>query len=87
MAKAVVSDNIVTNIIEIEEQNVAKYETLTGTVLFDVAPLGLTMGDTYDGTDFYRNGVKLPIVVEQSEPDATTMEAALNELGVQTRES
>lgn len=87
MIKAVVKDNVVINIIEIDGNNFCDYETLTETALFDVNPLGLTMGDTYDGTDFYRDGVKLPIVVEISEPDAATMEAALNELGVQTRES
>lgn len=87
MIKAVVKDNVVINIIEIDEKNVSGYETLTETALFDANPLGLTMGDTYDGADFYRDGVKLPIVVENTEPDAATMEAALNELGVQTRES
>lgn len=87
MIKAVVMENTVTNIIEIDEKNAVAYATLTGAVLFDVEPWGLTMGDTYDGTDFYRDGVKLPIVIESSEPDAATMEAALNELGVQTRES
>ena len=86
MIKAVVVENTVTNTIEIDEKNVADYEAITGTALFDCEALGLMIGDTYDGTDFYRDGVKLPIVVERSEPDAATMEAALNELGVQTRE-
>lgn len=85
MIKAVVKENSVINIIEIDEKNVSSYETLTKTALFDVNLLGLTMGDTYDGTDFYRDGVKLPIVVENTEPDAAAMEAALNELGVRTR--
>lgn len=86
MIKAVVQNNVVINIIEIEERNVQEYESLTETSLFDTQPLGIAIDDTYDGTDFYRDGVKLPIVVENTEPDAATMEAALNELGVTTRE-
>jgi hypothetical protein len=87
MTKAVVTDNVVTNIIEIEDKNVFNYEVVTGTLLFDISPLGIMVGDTYDGTDFYRNGVKLPIEEEETEPSMAEMEAALNELGVQTRES
>lgn len=56
-------DGTFDNIIEIEPENVAEYEELTGLTL------------------------ELPPEPEPSEePDAATMEAALNELGVQTRE-
>ncbi len=60
MVKATVVNNIVTNIIEIEEAQCDEYADVAGVTLFDVEPWGLTMGDTYDGESFWRDGVKLP---------------------------
>lgn len=87
MQKAVVENGLVENIIEIEEPAMEGYCAVAQCELFDLNPWGLRIGDIYDGTNFYRNGVKLPLEEEVSaDPDAAEMEAALNELGVQTRE-
>lgn len=87
MQKAVVKNGVVENVIEINEPACADYAQIMGCTLHDVATWGLQIGDTYDGTDFWRGEQKLPIQGTPSDnPDAATMEAALNELGVVTRE-
>ena len=47
-------------------------------------PAGI--GDTWDGTDFYRGGEKLLTLAQQAEKNAQDMRAALALLGV-TEES
>ncbi len=87
MRKAIVKNGVVENVIEIEADACAEYAAVAECELFDIAPWGIWIGDTYDGVDFWRGEQKLPLpVVPPEAPDAATMEAALNELGVQTRE-
>lgn len=86
MQKAVVINSEVTNIIEIEKDAIPSYCAAVGCELFDTSPWGLTKGDEYDGTNFYRNGVRLPIEIPPARLPTDEMEAALNELGVETRE-
>lgn len=89
MQKAVVIGGKVINTIEIEKEAIPSYCALVGCELFNTFPWGLTKGDTYDGTNFYRDGELLPIEIpiDPNAPDPAEMEAALNELGVETREN
>ena len=53
-------------------------------IVEDGIPAGI--GDTWDGTDFYRGGEKLLTLAQQAEKNAQDMRAALALLGV-TEES
>ena len=44
--------------------------------------LPVAIGDTYDGTDFYRGGERVLTALEQAQKDAEDMQAALELLGV-----
>lgn len=87
MQKAVVRGNRVENVIEIENDAIESYCKVADCELFALSPWGLQKGDIYDGANFYRDGVILPVMAgKTADPDPAEMEAALNELGVQTRE-
>ena len=42
----------------------------------------MAIGDTYDGQDFYRGGIKVVSALAAAQQDAEDMQAALAELGV-----
>ena len=42
----------------------------------------MAIGDTYDGQDFYRDGIKVVSALAKAQQEAEDMQAALEELGV-----
>ena len=50
--------------------------------LISLADRPVAIGDTYDGTDFYRDGEKVLTPLEQAQAEIADMKTALNELGV-----
>ncbi len=76
MRAAVITDGVVTNIIIIDPDRYTGSAVQTG-------DLPVAIGDTYDGADFYRDGAKVEIPVE--EPNTEYAEA-LAIMGVQLYE-
>lgn len=76
MRAAIITDSIVTNIIIIDP------DRYTGTAV-QTGELPVAIGDTYDGTDFYRDGVKVEISVEEY---SVEYEEALSIMGVELYE-
>ena len=76
MRAAILKDNVVTNIIIIDPDRYTGAAVHTG-------ELPVAIGDTYDGADFYRDGVKVEIPVE--EPN-TEYADALTIMGVELYE-
>lgn len=76
MRAALITDGVVTNIIIIDPDRYTGSAVHTG-------ELPVAIGDTYDGTDFYRDGVKVEVPVE--EPNTEYAEA-LAIMGVQLYE-
>ena len=77
MNYAIVENGIVTNIIVLYPNNAKDFQT--------AVPCGdvpVAIGDTYDGHDFYREGVRVLSPVEQARKDAEDMQAALELLGI-----
>lgn len=77
MRYAIITDGVVTNVIVLYPGNAADFPT--------AVPCGdvpVTIGDTYDGQDFYREGARVLSPVEQARKDAEDMQAALELLGV-----
>lgn len=77
MRYSIITDGVVTNVIILYPGNAADFQT--------AVPCGdvpVAIGDTYDGHDFYREGVRVLSPVEQARKDAEDMEAALRLLGV-----
>ena len=66
MRAAIITDGVVTNIIIIDPDRYTGAAVQTG-------DLPVAIGDTYDGTDFYRDGAKVEIPVE--EPNTEYAEA------------
>ena len=81
MNYAVVEEGLVSNVIWLNDSNADEFPNAVP--LGDV-PAGI--GDTWDGTDFYRGGEKLLTLAQQAEKNAQDMRAALALLGV-TEES
>lgn len=50
--------------------------------LISLADRPVAIGDTYDGTDFYRDGEMVLTPMEEAQAEIEDMKAALNELGV-----
>ena len=50
--------------------------------LINLANRPVAIGDTYDGSDFYRDGEKVLTPLEQAQAEIEDMKTALNELGV-----
>ena len=50
--------------------------------LIDLEDRPVAIGDTYDGSDFYRDGEKVLTPLEQAQAEIEDMKTALNELGV-----
>ena len=78
MAKnmARVEDGLVVNIEWCSDKQ-AQTETL-----INLADRPVAIGDTYDGSDFYRDGEKVLTPLEQAQAEIEDMKTALNELGV-----
>lgn len=76
MRAAVITDGVVTNIIIIDPDRYTGSAVQTG-------ELPVAIGDTYDGTDFYREGEKVEMPIE--EPSAEYVEA-LAIMGVEVYE-
>lgn len=77
MNYALIENGVVTNIIWLYSGNAGDFP--------DAVPCGdvpVAIGDTYDGHDFYREGVRVLSPVEQARKDAEDMEAALEVLGI-----
>ncbi len=81
MNYAIVEDGTVVNVIWLLPANAAEFPDA---VPLNGIPAGI--GDTWDGTDFYRGGEKLLTLAQQAEKNAQDMRAALALLGV-TEES
>ena len=50
--------------------------------LINLADRPVAIGDTYDGSDFYRDREKVLTTLEQAQTEIEDMKTALNELGV-----
>lgn len=77
MRYAIITDGVVTNVIVLYPGNAADFPT--------AVPCGdvpVTIGDTYDGQDFYRGGERVFTPLEQARKDAEDMQAALELLGI-----
>ena len=77
MRYAVIEDGVVVNVIILYPGGAKSFPT--------AVPCGdvpVAIGDTYDGHDFYREGVRVLSPVEQARKDAEDMQAALELLGV-----
>ena len=76
MKYAIITDGVVTNIIWMYSGNAEDFPP--------AVPCGdvpVAIGDTYDGHDFYREGVRVLSPVEQARKDAEDMQAARELLG------
>lgn len=78
MNYALISNGIVTNIIQIHESNVSKFPNA---VPLNDIPAGI--GDTFDGEYFYRNGEKILTEKEKLLQHILDAEQALKILGVE----
>lgn len=77
MNYALVENGVVTNIIWLYPANAGDFPNAVPMNDYPVA-----IGDTWDGTFFYRNGEKVLTRAEQEEANRQDMEAALALLGV-----
>ena len=77
MNYALIEDGVVTNIIWLYPSNAGDFQNAVPMNDYPVA-----IGDTWDGTFFYRNGEKVLTRAEQEEANRQDMEAALALLGV-----
>lgn len=77
MRYAIITDGIVTNVIILYPGNAADFQDAVR-----CGDVSVSIGDTYDGQDFYREGARVLSPVEQALKDAEDMEAALRLLGV-----
>lgn len=74
---ALVENGVVTNVMVLYPPSASEFE---GAVPCGEIPVAI--GDTYDGTDFYRGGERVLTALEQAQKDAEDMQAALELLGV-----
>lgn len=77
MNYALTENGVVTNIIWLHPSNESEFPNA---VAMNDRPV--VIGDTYDGTDFYRDGEKVQTPLEQAQAEIEDMKAALNELEV-----
>ena len=77
MNYALIENGVVTNIIWLYSGNAGDFPDAVR-----CGDVPVAIGDTYDGHDFYREGVRVLSPVEQARKDAEDMEAALALLGV-----
>ena len=77
MRYAIITDGVVTNVIILYPGNASDFPA--------AVPCGdvpVAIGDTYDGQDFYRDGIKVVSALAKAQQEAEDMQAALEELGV-----
>lgn len=77
MNYAIVEDGVVTNIIVLYPNNAKDFSSAVR-----CGDVPVAIGDTYDGQDFYRGGIKVVSALAAAQQDAEDMQAALEELGV-----
>ena len=82
MRYAIVTDGIVTNVIELNDRNASDFPTA---VKLSERPVGI--GDTYADGKLYRDGAEVLTPMEQAKAEMTEYKAAPHELGVETEES
>lgn len=78
---ALVENGVVVNVMVLYPPSAAEFE---GAV--PCGDLPVAVGDTYDGSDFYRGGERVLTNLEQAQKDAEDMQAALKLLGVETEQ-
>lgn len=81
MNYALIENEVVTNIIWLYSANASDFPSAV-----PCGDLPVAIGDTYDGTDFYRGGERVLTDIEQAQKDAEDMQAALELLGVDTEQ-
>ena len=81
MNYALIENGVVTNIIWLNETNAHEFPNSVNT-----KNRPLDIGDTYDGADFYRDGVKVLTPLEAAKAEIADMQAALELLGVSVDE-
>lgn len=79
MTAAVIDDGVVTNVIVVADGYKGPHLV--------VGDLPVAIGDTYDGTDFYRDGVKVISEAARLAAEMDDMRQALALLGVEPAES
>lgn len=77
MNYALIENGVVTNIIWLYSGNAGDFPDAVR-----CGDVPVAIGDTYDGHDFYREGVRVLSPVEQARKDAEDMQAALEVLGI-----
>lgn len=77
MRYAIITDGVVTNIIILYPGNAGDFPDAVR-----CGDVPVAIGDTYDGQDFYRGGIKVVSALAAAQQDAEDMQAALEELGV-----
>ena len=79
MIAAVIEDGVVTNVIVVPDGYKGPHVV--------VGDLPVAIGDSYDGTDFYRDGVKVISEAARLAAEMDDMRQALALLGVEPAES
>ena len=81
MRYALITNNVVSAVIELNRSNEADFPNAVKTADHPVA-----IGDTYENGKFYRDGVEVLTEAERLQAEIETYKAALNTVGVQTEE-
>lgn len=81
MRYALITDDVVSNIIALNERNANDFPTA---VKLGDRPVGI--GDTYTAGKFYRDGMEVLTPLEAAQAEIETYKSALTELGVETEE-
>lgn len=77
MRYAIITNGVVTNVIILYPVNAADFPSAV-----PCRDIPAAIGDTYDGQDFYRGGIKVVSALAAAQQEAEDMQAALEELGV-----
>lgn len=77
MRYAIITGGVVTNVIILYPGNAGDFPDAVR-----CGDVPVAIGDTYDGQDFYRDGIKVVSALAKAQQEAEDMQAALEELGV-----
>ena len=77
MRYAIITGGVVTNVIILYPGNAGDFPDAVR-----CGDVPVALGDTYDGQDFYRDGIKVVSALAKAQQEAEDMQAALEELGV-----
>ena len=77
MRYAIITGGVVTNVIILDPGNAGDFPDAVR-----CGDVPVAIGDTYDGQDFYRDGIKVVSALAKAQQEAEDMQAALAELGV-----